>query len=257
MEINRRYFLKILGISAFGIGIQPSINLFRKNELHASKVLRDPTAHKVKSWAMVLDLKKLDEETAEKCIQACHSIHNVPDIPNKKHEIKWIWAESFHHSFPNQAHGHTKESLKHKPVLVLCNHCENPPCVRVCPTKATFKREDGIVMMDMHRCIGCRFCMAGCPYGSRSFNWKDPVKFIKEQNPEYPTRERGVVEKCNFCADRLDKGLMPKCVEVAEGAIIFGNINDPESEASKVLNSNYTIRRKPSLGTGPAVYYII
>ena len=99
--------------------------------------------------------------------------------------------------------------------------------------------------------------MAGCPYGSRSFNWKDPVKFIKEQNPEYPTRERGVVEKCNFCADRLDKGLMPKCVEVAEGAIIFGNINDPESEASKVLNSNYTIRRKPSLGTGPAVYYII
>ncbi|MDY6863200.1 MAG: 4Fe-4S dicluster domain-containing protein, partial [Thermodesulfobacteriota bacterium] len=160
---------------------------------------------------------------------------------------------------PNQSHEHIKENLKHKKVLVFCNNCDNPPCVRVCPTKATFKRKDGIVMMDMHRCIGCRFCMAGCPYGSRSFNWKDPRPYIdrEKENREYPTREKGVVEKCDFCAERIDKKLLPKCVEVSGGALVFGDIGDPNSEVSKILNSQYTIRRKPALGTGPSVYYII
>ncbi|MCD6319198.1 MAG: 4Fe-4S dicluster domain-containing protein, partial [Candidatus Desulfofervidaceae bacterium] len=115
-----------------------------------------------------------------------------------------------------------------------------------------------IVMMDMHRCIGCRFCMAACPYGSRSFNWQDPRPFIKKENPEYPTRTKGVVEKCDFCAERLDKGLLPACVEACkEKALIFGDLGDPNSEVSKVLRSHYTIRRKPGLGTGPQIYYIV
>ncbi|MBI5748315.1 MAG: 4Fe-4S dicluster domain-containing protein, partial [Nitrospinae bacterium] len=129
----------------------------------------------------------------------------------------------------------------------------------VCPTKATFKRADGIVQMDYHRCIGCRFCMAACPYGSRSFNWRDPRPFIKEKNTEYPTRAKGVVEKCNFCEERLAKGLMPACVEACKDnkALIFGDLNDTDSEVRKVLESSYTIRRKLELGTQPGVYYIV
>ena len=90
-----------------------------------------------------------------------------------------------------------------KPVLVLCNHCDNPPCARVCPTEATWKRDDGIVMMDWHRCIGCRYCIAACPYGSRSFNWQRPAAASRQADPDYPTRTKGVVEKCTFCDERL------------------------------------------------------
>ena len=100
-----------------------------------------------------------------------------------RYQIKWIWTEHFHNAFPGEEQPHMSEKVEHMNFLVLCNHCDNPPCVRVCPTKATFQREDGIVMMDMHRCIGCRFCMAGCPFGARSFNWRDPRPYVKESLP--------------------------------------------------------------------------
>ena len=149
--------------------------------------------------------------------------------------------------------------MHHRFFPLLCNHCENPPCVRVCPTKATYKRPDGIVAMDYHRCIGCRYCMAGCPYGSRSFNWGEPRKNLdlSKLNPEFPTRMRGVVEKCNFCVERLAIGKMPACVEASEGAIVFGDLYDPDSDVRKVLREKFTIRRKPSAGTEPCVYYVI
>jgi molybdopterin-containing oxidoreductase family iron-sulfur binding subunit len=111
--------------------------------------------------------------------------------------------------------------------------------------------------MDFHRCIGCRFCMAACPYGARSFNFRDPEPFIKETNKEFPRRMRGVVEKCNFCAERLAVGKLPACVEASNGILIFGDLDDPESEVRRALKENFTIRRKQSLGTGPSVYYIV
>ena len=145
-----------------------------------------------------------------------------------------------------------------KPFVVFCNHCDRPPCVRVCPTQATWKREDGIVMMDWHRCIGCRYCMAACPYGSRSFNWQDPRPFIRNLTAEFPTRSRGVVEKCTFCAERLAVGKAPACVAACEpGALVFGDLEDPGSELRKVLSTNFTLRRKAELGTIPEVYYIV
>jgi molybdopterin-containing oxidoreductase family iron-sulfur binding subunit len=152
--------------------------------------------------------------------------------------------------------------LKEMPFVALCNHCSNPPCVRVCPTKATFKLTNGITMQDMHRCIGCRFCMAACPYGARSFNWIDPRKAgnLKNgvTNREYPARSKGVVEKCTFCTERLQAGKMPACVEAAPaGALLFGDIENPDSEVRKIVTSRLTIRRKPELGTGPSVYYVI
>jgi molybdopterin-containing oxidoreductase family iron-sulfur binding subunit len=217
---------------------------------------------------MVVDMRKVDEKIAQACIQACHSVHNVPDItspvdpkdqasPEEKirWQIKWMWTEHFHNAFPGQEV--MAERVNALPFLVLCNHCDNPPCVRVCPTKATFRRPDGIVMMDMHRCIGCRYCMAGCPFGARSFNWRDPRPFVKDVNQDYPTRETGVVEKCTFCTERLDQGLMPACVVASQGALVFGDLGDAKSKVREYLRTNFSIRRKPFLGTNPQVYYIV
>jgi molybdopterin-containing oxidoreductase family iron-sulfur binding subunit len=111
--------------------------------------------------------------------------------------------------------------------------------------------------MDFHRCIGCRFCMAACPFGARSFNYRDPRPFIKEINKEFPTRMKGVVEKCSFCVERLAVGQMPACVEASEGKLAFGDLYDPESKVRKLIENHLTIRRKPQLGTEPSVYYIV
>jgi molybdopterin-containing oxidoreductase family iron-sulfur binding subunit len=100
--------------------------------------------------------------------------------------------------------------------------------------------------------------MAGCPYGSRSFNWRNPRPFINEINPDFPTRTRGVVEKCNFCAKRLAEGLLPACVEVCpEKALVFGNLEDLDSEVREILRSQHIIQRLPELGTKPSVYYVV
>ena len=167
--------------------------------------------------------------------------------------------DKFDHAFPDEMNEYLTPKIKAQVFPMLCNHCTNPPCVRVCPTQATYKLPNGIVTMDYHRCIGCRFCMAGCPYGARSFNFVDPRKYLPEQvpNPKFPTRMIGVVEKCTFCVERLDKGMLPACVEASGGRILFGDLEDPNSVVRKALAENFTIRRKPSLGTQPGVYYII
>jgi len=269
MSMNRRQFLKVAGISTIvGLGGSALINGLRSGELEASHVLTDEKALTAKRWSMVIDMSKFTtDDDYKRVVRACHSIHNVPDFSNPKDEVKWIWSDTYGHVFPGQDNEFLPAELKDKPFMVLCNHCENPPCVRVCPTKATFKRKsDGIVMMDQHRCIGCRFCMAACPFGARSFNWRDPRPFIKEENLEYPTRTKGVVEKCTFCFERLAKGLIPACVEAAqeiakekgtEPGMYFGDLEDANSEVRKVLASHFSIRRKPELGTEPSVYYII
>lgn len=258
MGISRREFLKIAGISTIaGLGGASALGVFRGGRVEASQVAPNPKALAAKRWAMVIDTRKLTtEDDHKRIIAACHSIHNVPDIGNKQ-EVKWIWGEEYKHAFPDEQHAFVPDEIKHKPFLLLCNHCDNPPCVRVCPTKATYKRPDGIVMMDMHRCIGCRFCMAACPFGARSFNFGDPRPYVKEENPKYPTRMRGVVEKCTFCTERLAEGLQPACVEASNGALLFGDLDDPNSEIRQVLRSNFSIRRKPTLGTQPSVYYIV
>ena len=263
MDKSRRDFLKIAGCTALGLG--GGFPLLR-GIASAREVGHGRAVAQSKQLAMVVDVKKcLDETVRRVCIDACHSVHNVPQILDPEEEVKWIWTESYADTFPDDVHDHTAPQFKARPVLVLCNHCSNPPCVRVCPTQATWKREsDGIVMMDMHRCIGCRYCIAACPYGARSFNWRDPRPFLKSGvRPPYPTRTKGVVEKCNFCAERLRKGLEPACVEAArneagvDGALAFGDLSDKNSEVSRMLGGDYTIVRKAGLGTGPNVYYLI
>ena len=219
---------------------------------------QDATASPTR-WALVLDpLKCSKADGCTDCIAACEKAHNVPHLPNPAHEVKWVWREPFAKVFPGQTGEYTQENLRDRRVLVLCNHCDNPPCVRVCPTQATWKRADGIVMMDWHRCIGCRYCVAGCPYGSRSFNWQDPRPYLSTVNPAFPTRTKGVVEKCNLCEERLSAGQPPACVSACpEKALVFGNLLDAQSEVRSLLRTRYAIRRRPELGTGPAVYYLV
>lgn len=261
MEGSRRRFLKIGGLSVLGLSGLRVFDAFATTEESGHELASEATGPT--QWAMVIDMKKCWEyqqkQACTECMTACHTIHNVPQIPDPKREIKWIWTEQYEHTFPSLEHEYASEEARGKPFVVLCNHCTNPPCVRVCPTKATFKRtQDGVVMMDFHRCIGCRYCMAACPYGSRSFNWGDPRPYLTQENMQFPTRARGVVEKCNFCAERLSAGQIPACVEVCKAkALTFGNVGDPASPVRQLLNAHYTIRRKNELGTGPNVYYIV
>ena len=257
MEFDRRVFLKVAGLTLLGFAAKPGWEVLSKIDESGPSAAQGILNQK--KWAMAVHLRKCWEiEGCRDCIDACHRAHNVPDLGNFKEEIKWLWITPYEKVFPEHEFEYTDEALRTKSVLQLCNHCDDPPCVKYCPTRATWKREDGIVMMDFHRCIGCRYCMAGCPYGSRSFNWKDPRPFIKKINLEFPTRTKGVVEKCNFCEERLLKGLLPACVEACkERALVFGDLKQPESEIRKTLRNRTVLQRQPELGTKPKVYYIL
>jgi molybdopterin-containing oxidoreductase family iron-sulfur binding subunit len=249
VTIDRRHFLGLAGLSALVAGARKALPLAARGP--------EATPAAATRWAMVVDPQKcLHADGCTRCFAACHARHNVPSIPEPRHEVKWIWRERFERAFPSEQNVFLEDGLKGKTVPVLCNHCDNPPCTRVCPTKATWKRDDGIVMMDSHRCIGCRYCMAACPYGSRSFNWTDPRPHLASVAPDYPTRTKGVVEKCTFCEERLATGQRPLCVEACpEGALAFGNLADARSEVREILRRRHALRRKPELGTQPGVYY--
>jgi Fe-S-cluster-containing dehydrogenase component len=273
MEKSRRCFLKVAGIAAIGLGAAPAMN-FAALDSHGpagAVKTKHPDALVTKRWGMVIDTDKLNDKILKQITNACHTRHNVPDFNhevdkekfpktrpvNHKQEIKWLWKEKFPYAFPDKEDEFLSEKFQNMSFPVLCNHCKNAPCVKACPTQATFSRDDGIVLMDFHRCIGCRFCMAACPYGARSFNYRNPEPFIEKIDPDFPIRSKGVVEKCNLCAERLAKGEQPHCVEASEGAIVVGDLEDPESDVRKLLKEHYSIRRKQSLGTEPSVYYIV
>ncbi len=256
MTLKRRSFLKLAGLGIAGASTVAEA-LARGTVMEPR-----PEALKGKRWAMVIDERKcLTRGGCDACVKACHTAHNVPKIADPRHEVKWVWKEQFENVFPDRVTPYTPAAAKERPTLVLCNHCDNPPCVRVCPTQSTWKREDGIVMMDMHRCIGCRYCVVACPYGSRSFNFEDPRPSIPGEPTDYPTRTKGVVEKCTFCTERLAAGKKPLCVEACEGigcgALAFGDLGDPASPVSVLLREHDVARRKPELGTSPHVFYLI
>lgn len=149
----------------------------------------------------------------------------------------------------------------HYYMPVQCQHCRNPPCVKACPVRATWTEPDGLVVVDYNWCIGCRYCMAACPYEGRDFNWGDPNLPADEMNPETHylgnrPRMRGVVEKCTFCIQRTREGRYPACVEACPvGARKFGNLLDPESEVRYILENQRVFRLKEELLTEPKFFY--
>ncbi|MHC4341233.1 MAG: 4Fe-4S dicluster domain-containing protein [Planctomycetota bacterium] len=172
----------------------------------------------------------------------------------KQQGIDFLHADPFYNPKRVPREGHFY-------VPVQCQQCENPPCVKVCPVKATWQERDGIVVIDYDYCIGCRCCMAACPYGARHFNWCDPTLPSQELNPKMHLlgnrpRPRGVVEKCTFCIQRTRAGYYPACLEACPtGARIFGNLLDSDSEIRKMLEDKRVFILKEELNTRPKFFY--
>lgn len=222
-------------------------------------------------WGMVIDLDKCT--ACQACVVACQVENNVPFIEDKefarRREISWMKVvSSTEGEFP-----HVKIRFLPRP----CMQCDNPPCTRVCPVHATYLNPEGIVAQVYARCIGCRFCVAGCPYTVKYFNWYDyhsrlPKLMTRGDNPDVSPRPRGVVEKCTFCHHRLIKArenaavefrelrpgeYIPACVENCPSeAMYFGDLDDPESQVSQLSESPRAFRLMESLGTKPKVIYL-
>jgi tetrathionate reductase subunit B len=196
---------------------------------------------------MVIDLTKCRPDCTA-CLEACRTENNVAFHGDMRYDNYWIRKATLTSD---------TDPAAEKPVLLLCNHCDKPPCAQVCPVQATYRRHDGIVIVDHHRCIGCRYCMIACPYNARLFNFRDNEQW---PNKDRPKRSHGVAEGCHLCAHRLDQGRPPACVEacrqVGAGALTVGNLNDPGSEISRLTASTTVTRIRPDLGTDPKVYYV-
>jgi molybdopterin-containing oxidoreductase family iron-sulfur binding subunit len=203
-------------------------------------------------WVMVIDLARCDG--CGECTRACTAMHFVPSGQ------EWIRVYEMRDHATGNAYWLPRP----------CMHCDNPPCVKVCPVSATWKREDGIVMQDTSRCIGCRFCIAACPYQARGFNWVQPVESEEQRRQPYDmewnTRHfKGTTEKCIFCPGLIREGKLPACVQACPmGAIYFGdqredavtNSGGETVRFSTLVQENAGYRLLEELGTEPRVYYL-
>jgi len=198
-----------------------------------------------------------------RCVEACARENNAPDDP----EIRYIRVLELDNGSQNLEDGNMYYDPAQVPepgkyyLPVQCHHCDNAPCVRACPTQATWKEPDGIVVIDYNWCIGCRYCMAACPYWARHFNWVEPSIEPDRINPDQGyisnrIRPVGVVEKCTFCLHRTRKGRYPACYEACPtGARKFGDLADPESEVRQIFERRRVWILKEELGTKPRFFY--
>ncbi len=198
-----------------------------------------------------------------RCVDACVAENNQSRDTQIQY-IRVLEMEQGHMNLHHSDHYYDAETVPRPGKFYMpiqCMQCENPPCVKACPIEATWKEPDGITVIDYNWCIGCRYCMAACPYWARRFNWNAPEVPAEELNPRMHylgnrPRAIGVVEKCTFCVQRTRKGLLPVCLEACPtGARIFGNLLDPESEIRYVLENKTVFRLKEDLGTEPKFWY--
>lgn len=220
-------------------------------------------------WGMVIDLDRCTG--CQACVVACHAENNIPVVGEaealQKRTMHWIRIERYWEGdYPN---------VKARFMPMLCQQCAEAPCEPVCPVFATYHTPEGLNAQVYNRCIGTRFCGSACPYKVRVFNWFEPQfpePLDQQLNPDVSVRQRGIIEKCSFCIQRIrrveldaeaqgrepeDGEVQPACVQSCPpGALIFGDLNDPESRVSQLARSRRAFQHLAFLGTAPAVIYL-
>jgi len=197
-----------------------------------------------------------------KCAEACHKENNH-DRPSQNSYIRVLEMEqgSLDMERGDTMYDHPVPAPGKFYMPVQCQQCDNPPCVTVCPVEATWKEDDGIVVVDYNWCIGCRYCEAACPYHARRFNWEQPEIPAEEVNPVQAylsnrIRPQGTMEKCHYCLHRTREGRAPACLEACPtGARVFGDMHDPDSDINYVLKNKRVFVLKEELGTQPSFFY--
>ena len=239
INISRRSFVGQSATAAAALSIAPGIFLHTVAEAKPA----DQAVTSAVRWGMLIDTAKCASGCTA-CVTACNTENGIASHNRPRTDQQWIRKVTLR-----------DKQTKHEISLpMMCQHCESPPCVDVCPTGASMKREDGIVLVDRHICIGCRYCMMACPYKARSFAHE-----TVDATVDYQPRGKGTVESCTLCVHRVDEGQTPACVEACSeaehGAMIFGDIKDPHSEISQQLVKHGGKQIRADLGLNTGVRY--
>ncbi len=240
MSISRRKFMQAGAAAVTGAAIAPGIRLVELAQARSP----EEAASTAKRWGLLIDSAKCAEGCSY-CVDACHTEHGITS--NNRPETDAQWIRKVTAKDPETGYTHF--------LPVMCQHCEEPPCVDVCPTGASFKRADGIVLVDKHICIGCRYCMMACPYKARSFIHED----ITDQKSHVP-RGKGTVESCTLCVHKIDRGdnntaCAEACTELGNDAILFGDLNDLKTEISRRRRTEPSRQLRSDLNLNTGVRY--
>jgi tetrathionate reductase subunit B len=239
----RRKFLSAMAAAA-GVSLAPGVMLYgiARASTAAARSAGSAVSDDVR-WGMLIDLSRCDDGCNE-CVTACNTENGIRGHGRPSTDAQWIRKMNIKDPSTGMS----------KSLPMMCQHCSEPACVDVCPTGASFKRADGIVLVDKHTCIGCRYCMMACPYKARSFVHET----LEDQKPHAP-RGKGTVESCTLCVHRVDAGQQPACVESCAksggGAMLFGDLKDPDSEISQRVATYATQQVRADLGLDPGVRY--
>ena len=237
--MSRRGFLGVAAAALGGVMLAPGIRLIEVAQAATPSTGANPAVR----WGLLIDVNQC-AEGCNACVQACNAENGLDPTPTRT-SAQWIRIVQVKETKTTRA----------AQLPVMCQHCAEPPCVDVCPTGASFKRADGIVLVDRHSCIGCRYCMMACPYKARSFVHEP----LSDQKPDVP-RGKGCVESCTLCVHRIDKGerttaCAEACSKAGHGAIVFGDLNDVASEISRRVREIQTTQLRADLKLDLGVRY--
>lgn len=239
IDNSRRNFIAAGVAGTAGLVLAPGVTLL---DIANARPVGDAVDGS-KRWGMLIDSTKCATGCTD-CVTACGKENGVTSTGHPETDAQWIRKIELKEVKTGKTHS----------LPMMCQHCAEPPCVDVCPTGASFKRADGIVLVDRHICIGCRYCMMACPYKARSFVHEEH----EDQNPDVP-RGKGCVESCTLCVHRIDKDEQPACVEACtegnHGAMLFGDLNDPNSEIAKRIATYATTQVRADLALNTGVRY--
>ncbi len=244
---RRRDFLK-KGAATAAVAVAPGVMLHTVTAAPRSEPVTDQVR-----WGMLIDTSKC-ADGCDACVVACDKENGLDELVKPEGASEALWAQQKPRWIRKVK---LKDNLTERVTTLplMCVHCEHPPCVDVCPTGASFRRADGVVMVDRHTCIGCRYCMMACPYKARSFVHENvQVKLTRAP------RGKGCVESCNFCVHRLDNGqtttaCQDACTKDGHQAIVFGDLRDPQSPVSKALQQHASVAIRADLKLNPGVRY--